>query len=62
MVSSYKSIKDAVITAGGGGTVGNDMVYTAPASGIAAVVLTAKSGELTATARARVTAAVALEI
>jgi outer membrane protein assembly factor BamB len=47
-------IKDAVITVDGGGTVSKDMVYTAPASGVAGVVLTAKSGEMTATARIRV--------
>jgi len=47
-------VKDAVITAAGGGTVGKDGVYTAPASGIAAVTLTAKSGEMAATARLRV--------
>jgi hypothetical protein len=47
-------MKDAVITAEGGGTVSKDGSYTAPASGHSAVVLTAKSGELTATARIRV--------
>jgi outer membrane protein assembly factor BamB len=47
-------VKDAVITAEGGGTVSKDGSYTAPASGHSAVVLTAKSGELTATARIRV--------
>ncbi len=47
-------VKDAVITAEGGGTVGKDGVYVAPATGIAGVVLTAKSGELTAKARLRV--------
>ncbi|MCA9009650.1 MAG: PQQ-binding-like beta-propeller repeat protein [Planctomycetaceae bacterium] len=49
-----KMIKDAAISVAGGGVAGNDMVYTAPTSGLAAVVLTAKSGELSATARARV--------
>ena len=49
-----KTIKDAAITVAGGGSVGNGMVYTAPASGLAAVMLTAKSGELSATARSRV--------
>ncbi len=47
-------VKDASITAEGGGTVGKDGVYTASSTGIAAVVLTAKSGEMTATARIRV--------
>jgi outer membrane protein assembly factor BamB len=47
-------VNDAVISAEGGGTVGKDGVYTAPTGGIAAVVLTARSGELTATARVRV--------
>jgi len=47
-------VKDAVITAEGGGTIGKDGMYTAPASGIAAVLLTAKSGEMVATARIRV--------
>jgi outer membrane protein assembly factor BamB len=47
-------VKDAVITAEGGGMVGNDGSYKAPASGVAGVVLTAKAGELTATARLRV--------
>ncbi len=47
-------MKDAVITADGGGMVGKDGTYTAPASGIAAVVLTSKSKELTTTARIRV--------
>lgn len=47
-------VKDAAITAEGGGTVSKDGVYTAPATGIAAVILTAKSGEMTATARIRV--------
>ncbi|MFN9719592.1 MAG: PQQ-binding-like beta-propeller repeat protein [Planctomycetota bacterium] len=46
-------LKDAVITAEGGGTVSGN-VYAAPNSGVAGVVLTAKSGEMTATARLRV--------
>ncbi len=46
-------VKDAVITAEGGGTVAGN-VYAAPKSGVAGVVLTAKSGEMTATARLRV--------
>lgn len=49
-----KIIKDADIAVVGGGTVGSDMMYTAPASGVAGVVLTAKSGEMNATARARI--------
>ena len=49
-----QSMKDAEISVAGGGTIGKDHVYTAPASGLAAVVLTAKSGEMTATARIRV--------
>ena len=49
-----KVIKDASITVAGAGTVGSDMVYTAPASGVSAVTLTARSGEMSATARARV--------
>jgi outer membrane protein assembly factor BamB len=47
-------MKDATITAEGGGSVSKDGSYTAPASGHSAVVLTAKSGEMTATARIRV--------
>lgn len=47
-------IKDASITAAGGGSVGPGGVYTAPESGFAAVTLTAKSDEMTATARIRV--------
>jgi outer membrane protein assembly factor BamB len=50
-----RTLKEAVVTAVGGGTV-NGMSYTAPLSGITAVVLTAKLNELTATARARVLA------
>ena len=49
-----QSMKDAEISVAGGGTIGKDHAYTAPASGLAAVVLTAKSGEMTATARIRV--------
>ena len=48
-----KLISDATVNAVGGGTVAKDGVYTAPA-GIAGVVLTATSGEMTATARIRV--------
>jgi len=48
------TVKDAVITIAGGGTVGSDMAYTTPASGISTAVLTAKSGEMSAIARARV--------
>lgn len=47
-------VKGADVTAVGGGTISKDLTYTAPASGVAAVVLTAKSGELTTTARLRV--------
>ncbi|MFO0180018.1 MAG: serine/threonine protein kinase, partial [Planctomyces sp.] len=47
-------VKGAVVTAEGGGAVSADLVYTAPASGVAGVVLTAKSGELAAKARLRV--------
>lgn len=47
-------MKDAVITVAGGGTVSKDGSYTAPTSGHSAVILTAKSGDLTATARIRV--------
>jgi hypothetical protein len=47
-------VTDAVITADGGGTVSKDRIYTAPATGVAGAVLTAKSGEMTATARIRV--------
>jgi outer membrane protein assembly factor BamB len=47
-------MKDATITAEGGGTVAKDGTYTSPTSGHSAVVLTAKSGEMTATARIRV--------
>ena len=47
-------MKDATITAEGGGSVSKDGSYIAPASGHSAVVLTAKSGEMTATARIRV--------
>jgi outer membrane protein assembly factor BamB len=47
-------VKDASITAAGGGNVGKDGVYTAPASGHAGVILTATSNEMTATARIRV--------
>jgi outer membrane protein assembly factor BamB len=47
-------VKDAEITAAGGGTVAAGGVFTAPATGVAGVVLTAKSGEMTATARLRV--------
>ncbi|MDA1231080.1 MAG: PQQ-binding-like beta-propeller repeat protein [Planctomycetota bacterium] len=49
-----KTIKDADIAVVGGGTIGSAMTYTAPASGVAGVVLTAKSGEMNATARARI--------
>ena len=49
-----QAVKDAEITVAGGGTIEKNHVYTAPASGLAAVVLTAKSGEMTATARIRV--------
>ena len=49
-----QTMKDVEITVAGGGTIGKDHVYRAPASGLAAVVLTAKSGEMTATARIRV--------
>jgi hypothetical protein len=47
-------VKGAAVTAEGGGAVSADLVYTAPASGVAGVVLTAKAGELTAKARLRV--------
>ena len=47
-------VKDAEITVVGGGSISKDYVYTAPASGVAGVVLTAKSGAMTATARIRV--------
>ena len=47
-------VKDAEVTAVGGGTILKDLTYTAPTAGVAAVVLTAKSGELTTTARLRV--------
>ena len=47
-------VKNAEITVVGGGTIGKDYVYTAPTSGVAGVVLTAKYGEMTATARIRV--------
>jgi outer membrane protein assembly factor BamB len=46
-------VKDTVVTVQGGGSVGKDLAYTAP-NGIAGVVFTAKSGEMTATARTRV--------
>ncbi|MFM8474929.1 MAG: serine/threonine protein kinase, partial [Planctomycetaceae bacterium] len=46
-------IKNAVITAEGGGTV-NGLTYQAPATGVAGVVLTAKAGEITAKSRLRV--------
>jgi hypothetical protein len=46
-------VKDAVVTVQGGGSVGKDLAYAAP-NGIAGVVFTAKSGEMTATARTRV--------
>jgi len=49
-----KTLKDTIITAAGGGTIENGKTYIAPGTGMAAVVLTAKSGDLTATARARV--------
>jgi len=59
-VSGYNAIgqyvgpvKDAVVTVQGGGSVSKDLQYTA-ADGVAGVVLTAKSGEMTATGRARV--------
>jgi hypothetical protein len=57
-----KTIKDDHHCHVAGGSVGSDMVYTAPASGLAAVMLTAKSGELSATARFGVIATVAMEI
>jgi len=47
-------VNDAVISVEGGGTVSEDLIYTAPASGFFAVVLTAKKGEMSATARIRV--------
>jgi len=49
-----QTIKDAEITVAGGGTIGKDLIYTAPAAGVAAVILTAKLGEITTTARIRV--------
>ncbi len=50
-----KVVKDAEITVQGGGAVGKDHVYTAPSGvQVAGVLLSAKSGEMTATARIRV--------
>ena len=46
-------VKNAAITAEGGGTISGS-VYTAPASGVAGVTLTAKAGEVTAKSRLRV--------
>jgi outer membrane protein assembly factor BamB len=48
-----QDVKDAEISVAGGGSVGKDFVFTAP-TGVAGVVLTAKSGEMTASARIRV--------
>ena len=47
-------VNDAVISVEGGGAVSEDLIYTAPASGFSAVVLTAKKEEMSATARIRV--------
>lgn len=47
-------VKEAVITVAGGGMIDHGRVYSAPATGAAAVILTAKSGELTSVARLRV--------
>jgi outer membrane protein assembly factor BamB len=49
-----KVLPDAAITAEGGGSIAAGQVYQAPDNGAAAVILTAKHGELTATARLRV--------
>jgi hypothetical protein len=46
-------VKNAAITAEGGGTVSGS-VYTAPATGVAGVTLTAKAGEMSAKSRLRV--------
>ena len=47
-------VSDAAVSVTGTGTVDKDLVYTAPASGVAGVVVTAKRGEMSATARIRV--------
>ena len=47
-------VSDAAVSVTGAGTVDKDLVYTAPASGVAGVVVTAKRGEMSATARIRV--------
>jgi outer membrane protein assembly factor BamB len=47
------TVKNAVLTAEGGGTV-SGLTYQAPAAGVAGVVLTAKAGEVTARSRLRV--------
>ncbi|HQX48963.1 MAG TPA: PQQ-binding-like beta-propeller repeat protein [Planctomycetaceae bacterium] len=47
-------VNDAVISVEGGGAVSEDLIYTAPASGFSAAVLTAKKEEMSATARIRV--------
>lgn len=50
-----KLVKDAEISVQGGGTMGADLVYTAPSEeAISAVILTAKVGEMTSQARVRV--------
>ena len=47
-------VSDAAVSVTGAGTVDKDLVYTAPASGVAGVVVTATRGEMSATARIRV--------